>query len=472
MLLAASPLAAKASDYSPDLQGNRPAVSDGSDDSPPALPPTDPTDTQASTVPAESGSLIRRFRLQASEGDFNDRRNLLVPVYGNGDPSSIQRVFADGSFKWKPDPKVTLNLSGRLGQEWTADQAYDPSSFTFGSLREASVSTRWSNSTVFDAGRIIERNGVAYGGNPTDFFRGFSVVNSATWDSDGDRLGVAMARLTHIGEGMTWSLIYAPRLGDDLPHTDSDPRVHGYWDHTNWENRFFGKLTINATDNLSPELLLYKDHLGTSAGFNLAVGIGKAITTYVELAATNRYPLATESALFGRQVDNFQFQDSPIKPLDQTRKIRFDGATGMVYSYSTWLTVNAEYGYAGRALTRDQWNQWFAAGSKPGISQDQLAQIWYVRDYASAVQEPLTRNRVLLRAGVKNAFGVFRLSWDAGIYSYLDPVSTAYGFSLNYTWIDSTSLSLTLKELRGAANTDIGSSQRTQGVQISLSRYF
>lgn len=281
-----------------------------------APPPEQMTDSVDSAFKqAEGSSVSRKLRVEGVIGRFRDRGALAVPLYGRPDPSRVDRLFADGQFQWKPDAQWTLKLSGRLGERRTAGAAQPGSAHGFMSLREGMAGLRIGDATFLEAGRIVERNGAAFGGNPTDYLRGFSVVDTVAWDpreSRENRLGVALLRVSRIEEGYGWNLDFAPRLTSHMPAVNPAPGMRAHWEQTNWQQRILGKLTLNLSDELSPELLAYHDWFGSSLGLNLATGVGNATTAYVESSVSNRLPLTAEASRFALQAGVFAAQSPPV----------------------------------------------------------------------------------------------------------------------------------------------------------------
>lgn len=413
-----------------------------------------------------------KLRIEEASSRFVDRDRLAVPLYGKPDPFRVDRLFVDGWFQWKPDSQFSVKVAGRVGERLTSGVT-NPSAFA--TLREAQVGFRFGDATFLDVGRIVERSGTAFGSNPTDYLKSFSVVDTVAWDpreSRENRLGVGMVRISSIREAWSWSLSYAPRLTSRIPAVSLAPNWRADWDRTNWQQRILGKLTLNLSDDLSPEFLAYRDQFGNSFGFNLATGIGNATTMYVESSLSNRTPLAAEASRFALQSGIFPTQLPLVFMPSAPRRLLADIAAGVVYTLGTRLTVNAEYGYAGRALSLSEWQRWYATGSAAHATPYELAQLWYLRNFASSLQEPLLPHRVLLRADLSNLFDVQRLSLSGYIFTTFPPMSSQYQLALKYAFERGTTLGLYVTRRIGRNNTEFGSTQHRAGVMLSLAHHF
>ena len=359
---------------------------------PPAL-----LDAPGVSASNSSGTL---YLEEAPEYQTN-RHNLLVPLPGGGGPEFINRTFADGHGGWQWGQSFKLAYSARI--EYASG---DPSRDSFNyDLRELFLSwTPGSQRRWFtDIGRINVRNGVAYAFNPTDYFRSQSVVDEVSQDPSvrrENRLGTLMVRGQYFLGGATLTAIYAPKLySQPLSLTAvpswSDPQLR----RTNADNRFELSASVDFGHDLSPQAVLYHSDGRWSYGVNLARGFGTQTTAYVEWSASQRSSLITEAMQYGERTGTFSNSIAPI-PTDPGQHVEHDLAAGISYTTRSNINFIAEYDLHQAGFSKTDWRHWFAYGVTGNPVLD--AELWYLRDYASVQQEPISRQSVFLRVAKDN----------------------------------------------------------------------
>jgi len=208
------------------------------------------------------------------------------------------------------------------------------------SLREAYLS--WQpdgGSTVFDLGRINQRNGPGYGYNPTDFFRDGSlrVITSADpFALRQNRMGTVMLRAQQLWNGGSLSMAYSPKLADK-PSSDT-------WDldlgSTNNRDRVVITLGTQFSQSVNSQLMLYQESgLKPTLGANMTALLSDAAVAHME------WTTGTEAALVNRVFGG--------TPAEVTRN-RFVG--GVTYTTLGKTSFTAEYQYNGFALDSAGWS--------------------------------------------------------------------------------------------------------------------
>lgn len=376
-----------------------------------------------------------------------------------------------GRGTWELSPNLHATLSGGLANRLTHTPNSPSNHQLRTDLREGLLSWQIGQTSYLEAGRIIERNGVAFSSSPSDLMRALA-ANTNSLDSNETREGrhgVYMVRFTHIAELASFTLLHAPRLcrpdaslfkGDDIGCMQ-----------TNWQQRTLLKASVNVDDDINPDFIVYHDSLGTSLAASLAVGSGSATTYYADLGVSNRRPLDEEALRVGRLIGYLPAAGSTVSDSSAAARYPVDLNVGIVHTMGNRLTVNVEYARSGRAFDSRQWQQWFRSG-EAARSADERAPLWFIRRYVSAMQEPLSRNNLLLRFDLKNAFGVNRL-WASGhVYASLAPFSTTSQLTFRYTGIPSSAISIGAFNRTGARRTEFGSTHRDAGLFLRLERYF
>ena len=132
----------------------------------------------------------------------------------DGPVQEAQRVSGDARYDsaWATGWRAVAEA--RLDAEWANrfDTVQEIATF-----KEAYLSWQPNVNLLLDAGRINGRQGVAYGYNPTDFFRSDAIRALVSIDPNSlrdNRLGTVMWRVQQLWTGGALSATYAPRLTD------------------------------------------------------------------------------------------------------------------------------------------------------------------------------------------------------------------------------------------------------------------
>lgn len=420
-----------------------------------------------------SGAAPLQIGLHATAIGTSQRKSaeLDIPAPAERDREARLRVTGRGS--WALSPALHATLSGSLTNQLVHTPGRPTERRMGTDLREGFLSWQIGQTSYLEAGRIIERNGVAFGSSPSDPMRALAAdTNSLDGTETRDaRHGVYMVRYTHITEQGSFALLHAPRLRrpDASLIATIDKGIGSM--QTNWHPRTLLKVSVNLNEDVSPDLVAYHDSLGTSLAASLVVGSGGATTWYAEGGVSDRRPLGDEALRLGRQIGYLPAGTSTWTPEGAAPRYAADASLGFVHTLDSRLTLNLEYGWSGRAFDRDQWRRWFDSG-QAARSAAELAPLWFMRSYASAMQEPISRQYLLARFELKNAFGVDRLGAAGHVYAALAPYSTTWQASLRYAGIPSSVLSASVFDRTGGRRTEFGSTHKDAGLLLRLERYF
>lgn len=310
------------------------------------------------------------------------------------------------------------------------------------SLREAYLSWQpGGGDTVFDLGRINQRNGPGYGYNPTDFFRDGSlrVITSADpFALRQNRMGSVMLRGQQLWNGGSLSVAYSPKLADK-PSTDT-------WDldlgSTN--NRDRGVITLGTqfSQSVNSQVLLYQESgLKPTLGANMTALLSDAAVAHLEWTTGTEAPLVNR--VFGGT------------PAEVTRN-RFVG--GVTYTTLSKTSFTAEYQYNGFALDSSGWG---ALGT--------AQQLGYLRE-SLRLQELAPRRAYLLYVMQK---GLWLKDLDLAGYVRFngDDDSRLTWLELRHHWRN-FDLTLQLHHNTGNAGSEFGILPEQRVMQVLGTYYF
>lgn len=277
-------------------------------------------------------------------------------------------------------------FADRLDARWQDDRSGHDDVNT---LKEAYVSWRARAERIADLGRINVRNGVAYGYNPTDYFRAGAVRSVVSIDPASlreNRLGSVMLRGQALWTDGSLTALASPKLADE----PSDAPFNADLGATNRRARWLLAGSQKLSDALNPQVLLYGGS-GQSAqlGLNLTALLNDATVAHIEWSG-GRAPSLLSQAL--------------LLPEDTAFRSRV--ATGLTYTTPGKLSLTLEYQYNGAGLDEAGWD-----ALRRGPPQAYGA----YRAFAADLQDPPTRRRIYLRA-----------FWQDALLSNLDLTAMTY----------------------------------------------
>ena len=295
--------------------------------------------------------------------------------YGMGS-RSISRLSIDGRHGTRLSDRLRAELSARLDTRQPEDLRVDNPVF---SLREAFVG--WQDDTartVLDLGRINQRNGPAYGYNPTDFLRDGSlrtVVTVNPLEQRENRLGSVMARWQGLWPDGGASFLVSPRLA----HGPSSNGMSFDWGATNNRNRAVASYSGRLGKRASGQLLAYKGKgLQLQWGATGTALLSDAMVTYAEWSWSRERDLLSKAL---------------ATSVPETSGNRI--VAGLTYTTAGKLSITTELQYNRFALNRDTWE---ALAGAP----QQVWALYYLT--AQDLHELASRTGLLVYATQKDLF--------------------------------------------------------------------
>ena len=390
------------------------------------------------------------------------RGDLVVPAPPPAPPSWQNRTSADVLKQWDLSESLSATLSDRFNIYWQ-DGVKFPSRQSFrNDFREGYVTWEPRARNYLEAGRVNVKNGVALGFNPTDFFKTRTLVDQASLDPSvirQNRLGTVMARGQAIWEGGSASLSVGPKLESPAPiPTTAQPSLNPSFDRTNGANRVLLSASYDIGD-LNPQALVYNERGRTKLGLNLSHQIGKSIVGYAEWAGGKQPSLIAQAVSYGKLTGTLPANAPTLPPADGAEKFRNDLAIGASWTTETKITLNVEYHYHQAGFSRQDWKNWFDIGAANANRQSVTGELWYVRGFAAAEQQPLTRHQGFLRADWQDAF-VRHLELTALAFVNLYDGSTLSQLAASYDVSDAWTLRAYVSANIGGRRSERGSAPR------------
>jgi len=271
-------------------------------------------------------------------------------------------------------------FADRLDSRW---QDHPAAHIDVNTLKEAYLSWQARPDLIADGGRINVRNGVAYGYNPTDYFRAGAVRSIVSIDPSSlreNRLGSVMLRGQALWAGGSFTALASPKLAD----APSDAAYNADLGATNRRDRWLLAASQKISEALNPQVLLYGGE-GESAqlGLDLTALLNDATVAHVEWSG-GRAPSLLSQAL----------------RLPEDTAFRSRLATGLTYTTPTKLSLTLEVQYNGAGLDEAGWD-----ALRRGPPQAYGA----YRSYVGSLQDPPTRRRIY-----------FRAFWQDALLNHLD----------------------------------------------------
>ncbi|HYK99946.1 MAG TPA: hypothetical protein VEU78_02045, partial [Steroidobacteraceae bacterium] len=267
--------------------------------------------------------------------------------------------------------------------------------------------------------------------------------------------------------------IYAPAVAPDSPiYTSFDLRsFNPMLDRTNAHDRWLVKGTVEASDNLSPELLAYASQGRARFGANLAENVGKSLVAYLEWSGGRRGTVSSDALAFGRATGSLPAAAAEVLPGFGAVGFRNQVAAGA--SYTTPLpriTFNLEFLYSEAGFTGADWDQWFRTGSAAGARSAIPGALWYVRQYAADQQDLISRRFAFLRMDWVDAL-VPKLELSGFAETDLTDGSTRLQLGADYYLSDRWTVGGLLLIDAGGRRADFGSLPQAGSVLLKIVRY-
>jgi hypothetical protein len=260
---------------------------------------------------------------------------------------------------------------------------------TLNTVIDAYVSWQTRPNAIIDAGRINTHNGVAFGYNPTDYFRANAVRSVISIDPASlreNRLGSVMIRGQALWAAGALTALYSPKLADQPSSAAFNPDFGA----TNFRDRWLLAASYPLSKQLNPQFLIYGE-AGQSPqiGLNLTTLVNDATVAYVE------YSGGRSSSLLAQ-----------VQMPAPASAFRSRLAAGATYTTAGNLSLTIEYEYNGAGLDRAAWEA-LRSGSPAVYAQ--------YRILAAELQELPTKQRLFANA-----------RWQDAMINHLDLAAFAY----------------------------------------------
>jgi len=244
------------------------------------------------------------------------------------------RLALDSRFSQASDDgSVYLRWNARIDRFDSGIAAGADNGGTVMSWKELYGGYRWNDSWLTEFGRINQKNGVARGFNPTDFFATAAVraqISQQPAVLREQRLGSLMLRQQWLGDAQSLTFLFSPKLSSMA----DDAALAPDWARTNSSDRW----------QLSAEQQLWQ-------GWTLGV------LAYQAQQQARQYGLNLSGALNERWLYHFEAAHGnlPRWPAGDNGSHRI--ATGISYSLTVPLTLTLEWQYDEAALSQQAWQQ-------------------------------------------------------------------------------------------------------------------
>ncbi|SHL74652.1 hypothetical protein [Rhodanobacter sp. OK091] len=346
--------------------------------------------------PTTQRSSEQRIRIEDAFTGW-DNQTPVIPTPA-AQPSWQNRLSLDADIKLPLANAWTFGFSDRLNVFAGSLLSAVSRANAQNDLREIYLSDELVPRTYIEAGRVNLKEGIAYGYNPTDFFKTRSAVQLSSIDPSAareSRLGVVMIKAQRLFDGGSVTAAYAPRLTDTAPiPTSALASFDPGWGRTNADGRGLLSVSWNGSA-FNPQLLAFHDAIGTHWGGSLSRVLNAGTVAYLEWSGVREPSLTARALAFGERTGALPAGLSVIEHVSGRKPFSNDLSIGASWTSAFNLTLNVEYHYHESGLSGPE----FSRISEQGANNTRSAsQFWYVRQYAADQQEPLTRREFFLRA--------------------------------------------------------------------------
>lgn len=394
------------------------------------------------------------------------------------------RISLDMRTEVTLSPSWLLTVADRLNHFSDKDMGISDEGL-LNDLKEAYLTWNVYGSDYIDVGRVNLKNGVAFGFNPTDYFKRKAVTARISEDNTilrENRLGVLMMRAQAIREKGGLTLAVAPEVPHEKDKWWTDESGGGLQlQRTNERMRLLAKAGVNGLGDMNPELLYFYDDGRSNVGLNLTRGLGDNIVIYGEWSLGQRPDIITEAMEDARSRGVIPPGVAPVIP--GSTQIRFRNQLAMGFSYTEKVnrTTYFEYHYNEAGFSPEDWNNWLNAGREAAKLSDSaptgrarrgiLARLWAIRAFAQDAQEPLSRHSLFVRSSWQDGFvksldltGILQINLQDGSL-FLQPLAE-YHLSSKIT------LSLALDFFLGSEDSEFGTLQQLGNIRAGVKYYF
>ncbi len=409
-----------------------------------------------------------KYILEDALGVLSYRGTFAVP-YPYGTPSRwSDRASFDMLDQWTLTPNLTATFSDRLSATF-ADGAAFPKDVVRNDPREAYLTWEMVPQTYLEAGRINLRYGVAFGYNPTDYFRARTAVAQSSADPGAqrlNRLGTVMIRAQRIFDGGALEVVYAPKLHKPIPigtlPDPLDPKI----DQTNGADRLLAAFSFDL-EEFSPQVLLYHESGRTKFGVNLSHPIGNSVIAYASWSGGVAPNTIVDAITFGKKTGTLPPVVPLLPPTAGHRSFQSDLSAGAYWTGEDKETISLEYNFHQAGFTGRDWHNWFAIGADPSLA----SLMWYIRGWASDQQQPMARHELFVRADWVEPFMIEHFDVNAFVMTNLHDGSSLGQLAASYDLSDSWSIAAFLGGSFGGRHSEWGSLGNAASATVQIQRY-
>lgn len=354
---------------------------------------------------------------------------------GNGYRGSLDMRY-DGTIA----PGLRAVLSDRLDLV-QGDAFLDDNDIN--ALREAYVSWQLLPEVTADLGRVNVRNGVAWGYNPTDYFRGGALRSIVSPDPAAlreNRLGTVVVQVQKVWSDSSFSATFSPKLAS----TPSDATFSLDLGSTNARNRWL--LTASRKlGGLNPQLLLHGgEDTPTQVGLNVSALLGSATVAFAEASIGKGRSLRAQ-VIAGTDSDRWQQR----------------AALGLTHTTAFNLSLTVEAEFSSAAPSRAQWYELRTRSPTGALRLLQTAQ---------TLQELPTRNAAFVYATWRD-FMIRRVDLSGFVRYDVATRSREQWIETRYHWND-VDIALQWQLHSGRPDSVYGSVPQKRIVELSARLYF
>ena len=376
-----------------------------------------------------------------------------------------------GSFQPNQRLSIDVQYDNSFTHDWRfifADRldgdnpAQPPAGRTINTIKETYFSWQAQDDLLVDIGRINDRNGVAFGYNPTDYLKTNAVRSAVSVDPASlkeNRQGSVMMRIQSLSETSSTTLLYSPKLdsksmnsGADYSSTN-DARFSPDFSATNNQNRWILSYSNKITNEFNPQVLVFQsEQLPVQLGLNMTDLLNDSIVMYGEWSGGRSPSLLAQAE---RQLGQPYVDDTTFH-----QRV----ATGLTYTTSNKIAVTAELDYNGNGFNHSQ----TYALSHQSNSFSQL--VGQLGTWLQGAQEPTNKD---------SAF--FYLSWQDVVIHHLD-LSALQRWNINdssrLNWIEAryhlahSEFALQWQRYSGSQFSEFGQVPQTQSWLLLSRVYF
>ncbi|MDE2181851.1 MAG: hypothetical protein KGJ78_02390 [Alphaproteobacteria bacterium] len=427
-----------------------------------------PSSVENPASPSQSAPSHGKYFLEDAFSLSSWRGTFAVPYPVPRASTWANRTSLDALDQWALSDDLTVSFSDRFDVGFAEGTRF-PVDAVRNDFREGYVTWEPAPDTYLEAGRINVRNGIAFGFNPTDFFKTRTRVAQSSADPSAlraNRLGTVMFRGQTIWGSGALSLDYAPKLRTPTPLTATGDWIDPGFGQTNGSDRFLATLSLDVGD-WDPQALIYHEGGRTKFGLNASHLVGQSIVAYGEWAGGTAPDLIARAIAFGKATGSLPAAMAALPPTRTTSTFQNDLAVGAYWTGENKVTVSLEYEFHQAGFSGRDWHDWFAIGAADPAAAPGL---WYIRAYASDQQEPMSRHQAFARVSWDDAF-ILHLGLSAFVLADLRDGSTTAQISAGYDASDSWSIAAYAGGTFGGARSEWGSLPGAANVIFQVTRY-